>query len=496
MAQRISRQVGISPHAVSSFQEELRNISENYQRRSVTYLTEVDKLAAERAELVKQTDEKQRLIEKVITERDRAKTQRDHLKTQMANMYRQLTDQMKGLEISHAKAVEDLQRELSMKEEQVEGKRSLWISTSSARRVREPFSTPPSQRMVSSITGAQPINLIKQFEMLKLASDAPEAALWGDGLTFHRQTDNKSSEGKIENMALVPFKPEAQIASEFSEKFEKTFTLAEQWVRTHTNIVPDLNSSSDTSVPYDSDLYKCILRTCYNASEAAPVHVAGLLKDALGRPMLFIRVLVDYFREKIWTAQTFVGLDDVCGRRLDNIENSLKAKGVYTLFVILHHVNQRTAGLTPDKRARLIDAQTQIITYILENERYPAFRSAQLGKHSAALRKLLGPLLLKDGSRESAARDLSQLVVAAFDLSAEMLLANRTFVIQFPETGARFLNTSMICRDPTVKESPLSLHIRHARVRLTIRPVITIRNDLYRTIQVHTVQFAHVIVMN
>lgn len=178
------------------------------------------------------------------------------------------------------------------------------------------------------------------------------------------------------------------------------------------------------------------------------------------------------------------------------MREALQSKVCYTQSSFRLYVNQQTEGLTPDKRAKFIDAQTQLITYILENNRYPAFRSVQLGMHSAALRKLLGPLLLKDGSRESAARDLSKLVVVAFDLAAEMLLANRTFVIRFPEPGTRFLNTSMICRDPKIREPPLSLHIRHARVRLTIRPTITIRNDLYRTIQVQQVQSAHVLIMN
>ena len=119
-----------------------------------------------------------------------------------------------------------------------------------------------------------------------------------------------------------------------------------------------------------------------------------------------------------------------------------------------------------------------------------------MGNHSAALRGLLRPLLLRCGERETAGSDLSRLVVVAFDLSTEMLLANRTFVIQFPDTGSRFINTSMICVDPTIRELPLDLHIRHARVKLTIRPIITMRNDHYRTIQVHSVQLAHVLVMD
>lgn len=333
MAQRISRQVGISSHTVSSFREELRNISDNYQRHSVTYLAEFEKLAAEHAELVKLADEKQHLIEKATTERDRAKTQKDQLKAQITGMRQQYEDQMKALEIHHAKSLGKLQRELSMKEEQVEGKRSLWVSTSSARRAREPSSVPSGEQTVSTKSDLKPTNLMKQFEPLKLATDAPEATLSGGGFVFRSQTNNKRSGDSVGNMALVPFKPEEQIAAEFSAKFEETYTLAERWVRTHTNVVPDTSSSSDISVPYDSELYKCILRTCSNTTEAAEVHVAGLLNDSLGRPMLFLRLVIDYFRDRIWTAQAFMGLDDVCSKKLRTIERSLTVKGMlYSVF--------------------------------------------------------------------------------------------------------------------------------------------------------------------
>jgi hypothetical protein len=132
----------------------------------------------------------------------------------------------------------------------------------------------------------------------------------------------------------------------------------------------------------------------------------------------------------------------------------------------------------------------------VSDEKYLVYRSYYLNKHTANLRAKLGPLLDPGVQRANAGKDIGKIVVRAYDLSANMYQSFKTFVVTFPECGARFIDSSMVCRDDVIPENnTLALQIKQARIKLTMSPVITIRDDRVRSIDVKSVQESHVLTM-
>ena len=114
--------------------------------------------------------------------------------------------------------------------------------------------------------------------------------------------------------------------------------------------------------------------------------------------------------------------------------------------------------------------------------------------HAKALRTNVGPLLDADATRADAGRALGVITVSAWELAVKMYTSNYTFLFNFPACGSKFLHPSMECDDPNIEETSLQLHIRQARIKLAIKPVITMRNDRHQTITAKKVQNAHVLI--
>ncbi len=151
-------------------------------------------------------------------------------------------------------------------------------------------------------------------------------------------------------------------------------------------------------------------------------------------------------------------------------------------------------GLEPSQRANLIAAQTSAVQCIVESKTYLAFRSQALSAHARGLRHKVGPLLNAGVNRQHAGRALSAIAVSAWDLSAKLYTSNYTFLFNFPVCGSKFLHPSMECDDPNVEETDLQLHIRQARIKLAIKPIITMRNDRFMTITAKKVENGHVLI--
>jgi hypothetical protein len=141
-----------------------------------------------------------------------------------------------------------------------------------------------------------------------------------------------------------------------------------------------------------------------------------------------------------------------------------------------------------------VAAQTQCVQSVVENKTYLSFRSQALSGHAKALRGKVGPLLDEGVIRADAGKALGFIVVGAWDLSAKLYTSNYTFIFNFPVCGSRFLHPTMECDDPNVEETDLQLHIRQAKIKLAIRPIITMRNDRNMTISAKKVHNSHVLI--
>lgn len=142
----------------------------------------------------------------------------------------------------------------------------------------------------------------------------------------------------------------------------------------------------------------------------------------------------------------------------------------------------------------MVAAQTHAVQCVVESKKYLAFRSQVLSGHAKALRAKVGPLLDEGVIRADAGKALGAIVVCSWDLSAKLYTSNYTFLFNFPACGSKFLHPSMECDDPTVEETNLQLHIRQAKIKLAIKPIITMRNDRNMTITAKKVQNGHVLI--
>lgn len=130
----------------------------------------------------------------------------------------------------------------------------------------------------------------------------------------------------------------------------------------------------------------------------------------------------------------------------------------------------------------------------MENKTYLTFRSQALSDHAKELRGKVGPLLDEGVIRADAGKALARIVVDAWDLSGRLYTSNYTFLFSFPLCGTRFLHPTMECDDPNIEETNLQLHIRQAKIKLVIKPIVTMRNDRHMTISAKKVHNAHVLI--
>ena len=114
---------------------------------------EWDRIRDERNQLYSQVEEADRQLRTAITDRDRANIEKENLQAELQELRlkaKKSSDKLIQMEQHWKRTNEDLVKELAFKDEQLKGKRALWMDShpgSSARRdamstIRDPFTSP------------------------------------------------------------------------------------------------------------------------------------------------------------------------------------------------------------------------------------------------------------------------------------------------------------------------------------------------------------------
>lgn len=479
---------------------ELRELSQRHIDLRRNFQNEHRLVQQERERLGRLMASQQQLIQNALSERDRACEERDRLQAQFTAIQgrqRALEQRLEEAEKKNAATIDFLRKQIRFKDEQINGKRSLWLEKQNHRNsgtyriseTQDPFATP-----IASKSSRLPKNL---------PSGNPKAEMENEFWPYHDvNAVNPGSRAETgspveDSKALVPFRTEDEIAQEFREEFDATYELIEGWVRNYAHIVND-DLSQDQSLSHDENLWPFMLSCTYTNFSDAHEHVILLLRNPATRSSLLMRVIIQYLYLKMWKATAFSDFNPKYREKLELMEMQLNIKGKsFCIFLSYSNCTRCLlfrAGLEPAQRANLIAARTHAIQCIVESETYLAFRSHTLSMHTKALRAKLGPLLNVGVVRAEAGKALGVIAVKAWDLTAKMYTSNYTFLFNFPACGSKFLHPSMECDDPNVLETALQLHIRQAKIKLAIKPIITMRNDRHETITAKKVQNGHVLI--
>ncbi|KAL3424495.1 protein phosphatase [Phlyctema vagabunda] len=386
--------------------------------------------------------------------------------------------------------LQETERELEIRQQQVESKRSIWYETQSAQSARrvaqnsagpDVFTSPPkadtsevaSQNLSSTSHHALPsMRPLSKPQLPNRANDLePEASA-----RESRLVNSGTSEQKItQSMALIVHQRDDETFDMFGRSMGKVFGLIAGWVNTFTNIP---NPDSDKQLSTNETLWKYMLGLAYpNHIMESEVHVMSLLNSKQHRHWFAMRMLTEYVVKDILNVALFQSYSTEVSKTIEDVKKSLEKR-----------------GLNNAVRQSLMYKQAAAVRSVVDSDAYEDWRYKELARHSGKLRKMFGPLLNADIVRADAGTDLGLIVAFTLDLSAKMNTSDYSFKYIFPPTSANFQPSTMVVKD-FPGHDPSRLQIQQVRVRLSMTPSITIRDDRTASIITKTLHKASVLVM-
>ncbi|PQE16877.1 hypothetical protein CJF30_00003582 [Rutstroemia sp. NJR-2017a BBW] len=480
-----------------------------------------ENLSEELQRFASEWKERENVVE--YNENDRLKNRIRHLERELNRANHDHISRTKELERTIALQKE----ELDIKENQLNGKRLLWLAShppSAHQKALDTYnSTLPGGELGSNMTSAQGLQnaatanrrlnlpptslsrlsraslaamegavqdeqstggLLRRFESSKAL---PTGSALPSGRSNYRDHHHMATQPATEinfpasNMAVVPFQtpapPPPDLGADYTAEFTRIFTIIEGWSREYAHMV---NPSQDRGIASGNQgLWTYMMRLTYPDPQSAHSHVMALLSNEQTRFWFVMRMAMTYCFEEIMHPKTFQQFNVAVSSKLKSIKDRLDAKPVPSI----------------DARQELIREQSNVVEQVIASPHYTEFRNAALMHHTKHLRDMLGPLLNKNCSRSKAGADLGVLVIACFDLGSKMWSARLSFQIIFPELlGAKFVAGTMIAKDHP-NDNPFHLQTKQKRLKLVMTPSITMRDDNSLTIIAKNLHKANVLLM-
>lgn len=419
----------------------------------------------------------------------------------------------------------DLQKQNSVQQEQLKGKRALWMSQnpqSGPRRdamaalTNDPFTTSPALGGAPSFPNGQGSStfqddstFLKSINALSFGgSETPThgstrrrgllpsgkaPTRGGHELSYDQilsslaslphNTEPGSPEPLPHHMVVhqqVPTAPSGQskfeLASRYEQDFKEIFTMAEKWCMAYASI-PNLENErkiqSSMSVLWDF-MMNC---TYPNSRPDSNVHVSTLLQDSKARFSFCERMMITYFTTAILVLEEF---------------EAFSPDTAATLRACKEALNER--GLASEVRRNVVLQYSKLVEDISKHPSFAAYQSMRVAFHSTKLRAILGPLLNTHAVRNTAGVDLGRIVKRVWDLSVAIYTSYMTFQIYFPETNSKFNAATMFAKDQP-GEDQTQLQFNQLRLKLVITPVITLRDDSTTSIRTQNLHKAVVLTM-
>ncbi|KAL9122440.1 MAG: hypothetical protein Q9187_001002 [Circinaria calcarea] len=150
-------------------------------------------------------------------------------------------------------------------------------------------------------------------------------------------------------------------------------------------------------------------------------------------------------------------------------------------------------GMPVYARAAYQQLIAEAVTKMKMQPRFSGWLKQQADTMTTRIYEEIRPLLTP--GVDMASNDLNCIFQEAFKLSVDMHTQNRYYAFEFIVAGPKsFFNpSSMVNRDPAVREDPLTIRNSEYRVRLCISPVVTMTDLVGNTIVPTVIHFAEVL---
>jgi hypothetical protein len=337
---------------------------------------EYEKREKEHNQVKQQLSEAQQQIANLVQDRSKISTERDDLllkvndltlKTKTSSERIQLIES-KWKDVNHT-----LLEKVRVQEEQLKGKRALWLEanpTSSARRdamtaIRDPFNSPsashtpgfatssmgsmgslqsPAQPSFGSFLNKSqstlappkmnfPTGQLGKGVRRRPAMNLPigRAAPSNEPYTVQdiansSRTYNTEPADDTPSMALVLHSREEQLAIEYKLSFHKLYAMIETWVRKYTHRP---HPENDRLIGASNQVLWDYMMNCTYPGhrQDSHNHVIALLNDARCRFWFVMRMISTYCTKDITTPDAFVGFDGEVDRVLDEVKKAMQERG-------------------------------------------------------------------------------------------------------------------------------------------------------------------------
>jgi hypothetical protein len=524
---------GIDSNAQGILINEVRKIGQEFNEAQRRLQVEWDRIRDERNQLYSQVEEADRQLRTAITDRDRANIEKENLQAELQELRlkaKKSSDKLIQMEQHWKRTNEDLVKELAFKDEQLKGKRALWMDShpgSSARRdamstIRDPFTSPTASH--KSRFDSNPMGIMTSPPQNPSSANstfgapprmAPHEAPTGPRPRPRPPLPTGKAKAAVEiptpwgmdssrfcntepgdpppSMALVLHSKDDDPAPEYQAGFATIYALIEGWVKTYSSIP---NLANDQAIARSNDILWAYMMNCTYPGhrQDSHTHVMTLLNDLKTRYWFIMRMAVTYCVKDVMSIDAFYKFSDEVDAILTEVKKKLQERGMLICPPNILPSDASLTGLANEARQNLIDRQARAVQSIISSKDYQSFRSLQLNYHTKRLRDMLGPLLNTNTQRAEAGRDLGAIAVKAWELSVKMHTSHLTFQVFFPETASKFNAATMIAKDqPNVDAMQLQIH--QTRLKLVITPVVTMRDDRGTTIKAKNLHHSTVLTM-
>ncbi|KAF4628284.1 hypothetical protein G7Y89_g9866 [Cudoniella acicularis] len=544
---RIKHTPGIPTNVQNLLIEECRTIGQEFNEQQRHLKHQIEVIQNENIQLSAQLLDAQEKLKTSIQDRDTLQSRVDKLLQEAEKSDKEWDIAMQHLQATNASLME----KIAMQEEQLKGKRALWLDSNphaSAQRrdamkatIRDPFHSPSASgnsgvgSQMSNIDSPAPSPLKSSFSGTfsgpppqMAPSGAPTGPAIPRGPRRRAHLNIQLPVGKAEqrshmalpaswqkfpstankifntepgdtppapppSMALVVHTKAEDPAEDYTNAFGKLYALIEGWVKTYAN---EPNVTNDQKVARSNDVLWAYMMNCTYPGhrQDSHTHVMALLSEPQTRYWFMMRMCVTYCVKDIISIKTFYSYSDLVNKQLEEVRTKLQERGKSDRTSMTVEMLIVFQGLANEARQGLVDQQARAVQSIISAGNYQAYRSTQLAYHTKRLRDMLGPMLNDNISRQAAGKDLGAIAVTAWELSVKMHTSHLTFQVYFPETAAKFMAATMVAKDQPHTD-PMELQIRQTRLKLVITPVITMRDDRGTTIKAKNLHHSTVLTM-
>jgi hypothetical protein len=148
------------------------------------------------------------------------------------------------------------------------------------------------------------------------------------------------------------------------------------------------------------------------------------------------------------------------------------------------------------ERQAIVDRRSELVKEMADGPNSTAFKNFKLTQHHGHLKTMVAPFLSRHklaNADKEAFYDLFAITTSAWDLSAKLFAARRTFQYVWNDVGTRYSADTHEPLDCTV--SRLTLQYEQCRVMLCATPAVTMRNDQGMNIETKNIIKSGVLVL-